>query len=121
MQMNLDTAIFYTKNISDIALFYQEIVGFKLESQNGDYYVSFLFPNGARLGIKKADQARELPGAQTIIVSVESNIEDLYKQIQSKNIPIYEELTTQEWGKNFAILDPDKNKVEFYEKPQEVL
>jgi len=114
--MNLDTAIFYTKSISEIVRFYQNVLGLKLEDQNGDYYASFMFPNGSKLGIKKADKERELTGAQTVVISIGSDIEGLYKTMQDKNIPIYKELTTQDWGKNFAILDPDKNKVEFVER-----
>lgn len=117
--MNLDTSIFYTKNIPVIVTFYKDVLGFDLEVQNGDYYASFLFPNGAKLGIKKADKDRELPGAQTVIISVESTIEQLYTTLRKKNVPIYKELTTQDWGKNFAILDPDQNKVEFVERHQE--
>lgn len=117
--MNLDTSIFYTADIPNVVRFYKDILGLHLEGQNGDYYASFLFPNGAKLGIKKADKERETPGAQTIILSIESGIEELYKDVRTKSIPIYKELTTQEWGKNFAILDPDKNKVEFVERPLE--
>ena len=115
--MNLDTAIFYTNNISKVTKFYQNVLGFNLEYQDGDRYVSFIFPNGTKLGIKKKDKERELPGAQTAIVSMESGIEDWYGSLIQKNLPICKELTTQEWGKNFSVLDPDKNKVEFVERP----
>ena len=114
--MNFDTAIFYTNNIEAITLFYKEVMGFALEYQNGTRYVSFVFPNGAKLGIKQKDKEREIPGAQTIIISIESDIDRLYKKLQEQSIPVYKELTSQEWGKNFAILDPDKNKVEFVER-----
>ncbi len=115
--MNLDTAVFYTNNISKITEFYRDVLDFNLEYQDSNRYVSFIFPSGAKLGIKKKDKERESPGAQTVIISVESNIEALYKTLRDKKITIYKELTAQEWGKNFAILDPDKNKVEFVERP----
>ena len=115
--MNLDSTIFYTNDVGNITQFYRDVLGFKLEYQNDNRYVSFVFPNGTKLGIKKKDKERELPGAQTVIISMESGIENWYKMLQKKDISVYKELTTQEWGKNFAILDPDKNKVEFVEKP----
>jgi len=114
--MNLDTAIFYTEDIQNIVLFYKNVLNFKVEYQDGDRYVSFIFPNGAKLGIKKKDKERELPGAQTVIISIEGGIEVFYKSLKDKNTTIYKELTTQAWGKNFSILDPDKNKVEFVEQ-----
>jgi uncharacterized glyoxalase superfamily protein PhnB len=75
--------------------------------------VSFIFPNGAKLGIKKADAEREIPGAQTVIIRVD-DVEDLYESLLTK-VEIYKDLTEQDWGTNFAILDSDKNKVEFVE------
>ena len=115
--MNIDTVVFYTNSISKITKFYRDILGFNLEYQDGDRYVSFVFPNGVKLGIKKKEKERELPGTQTVIISTKSGIEDCYESLQQKNIPIYKELATQEWGKNFSVLDPDKNKVEFVERP----
>ncbi|MFA6436860.1 MAG: glyoxalase superfamily protein [Candidatus Paceibacterota bacterium] len=114
--MNLETAVFYTDNINKITEFYRDIFGFNLEYQDGDKYVSFIFSNGAKLGIKKKDKERELPGAQTVIISMESGIENWYELLQQKNVQIYKELTIQKWGKNFSVLDPDKNKVEFVER-----
>jgi len=114
--MKLDSAVFYSNDIKKAVSFYKDILGFVVEYQQGDKYVSFIFPNGAKLGIKKKDKERESPGAQTVIISMESGIEGWYELLQQKNVPIYKELVVQDWGKNFAILDPDKNKVEFVEK-----
>jgi len=118
--MNLDTAVFYTNDIDKIIKFYRDTLGFNLEYQDSDRYVSFIFSNGVKLGIKKKDKERELPGAQTVILSMESGIEVWYESLKQKNIPIYKELTIQKWGKNFSALDPDKNKVEFVERSAEV-
>lgn len=114
--MNLDSAVFYTNDINQIVAFYRETLGFTVEYIQSDTYVSFIFPNGARLGIKKKVEDREIPGAQTVFIAVESNIEDLYQSCIHKKLFIYKELVIQEWGKNFSILDPDKNKVQFVEK-----
>ncbi len=115
--MKLDSAVFYSNDIERAVLFYRDALGFSLEYQQGDRYVSFIFPNDARLGIKKKVEERELPGAQTVFISCENGIEQLYKSLKQKNIPILKELIAQDWGKNFSILDPDGNKVQFVEKP----
>lgn len=114
--MNLDSAVFYTNDIEKAMKFYRDIIGFTIEYQQGDKYISFIFSNNARLGIKKKVEERELPGAQTIFISLEKGIENLYEDLKQKGVPIYKELVVQDWGKNFSILDPDKNKVQFVEK-----
>lgn len=116
--MNLDSAVFYTNDINTIVAFYRDTLGFTVEYIQSDKYVSFIFPNGARLGIKKKIEEREIPGAQTVFIAVDSDIEKLYRSFQEKQLPIYKELTVQEWGKNFSILDPDANKIQFVEKPK---
>jgi hypothetical protein len=35
--------------------------------------------------------------------------------MREKNISFYKELADEGWGRNFAILDPDGNKIEFTE------
>lgn len=114
--MNLDSAVFYSNDIRKVIEFYKDILGFDIEYQQENKYVSFIFPNNARLGIKKKAEERELPGAQTVFISLEKDIENLYKKLKQKNVPIYKELIVQDWGKNFSILDPDKNKIQFVEK-----
>lgn len=114
--MNLDSAVFYSNDIEKVISFYRDILGFTIEYQQGDKYVSFIFPNDARLGIKKKKEERELPGAQTVFISLEQGIEKLYENLIQKKVQILKELIVQDWGKNFSILDPDKNKIQFVEK-----
>jgi catechol 2,3-dioxygenase-like lactoylglutathione lyase family enzyme len=119
--MQLDSAVFYTNDIEKVVRFYVDVLGFKVEYQQGDKYVSFIFPNNARLGIKKKVEEREHPGAQTVFVSVETGLEEFYNNLKQKSVSIYKELVTQDWGKNFSILDPDGNKVQFVEKANKTL
>jgi len=58
MHMNLDSAVFYTNDIERAVQFYRDILGFTIEYQQGEKYVSFIFPNNARLGIKKKVEER---------------------------------------------------------------
>lgn len=116
--MNIDSAVFYSNDIEKVILFYREIVGLELEYQQGDKYVSFLFTNGVRLGIKRAIEEREIPGAQTGFIATD-DIEELYSKLQKENVEIIKELQYNEgFGQNFSILDPDKNKVQFVKRDQ---
>jgi predicted enzyme related to lactoylglutathione lyase len=113
--MKLDSAVFYTNDLEAVATFYAETLGFKEEYRQGDKYISFIFPNDARLGIKKAVEERESPGAQAVFIEVE-NIQELFKQLKAKKLVFLKDLVEQEWGSNFSIADPDGNKVQFVQK-----
>jgi len=73
--MNFDSAVFYTNDLGKVLDFYKDILGITLEFKDEERYLSFIFPNGARLGIKRKTTDREIPGAQTVIFSVEKDIE----------------------------------------------
>lgn len=114
--MNIDSAVFYSSDINRVVDFYKNMVGLELEYQQSDTYVSFLFANGVRLGIKRAVEEREIPGAQTVFI-VTDDIEVLYTKLQKENAEIIKELQhTEGFGQNFSILDPDKNKVQFVKR-----
>ncbi len=114
--IDLHSAILYSKDIKKIVDFYQNKLGLELEYNENDYFVSFIFPSGGRLGIRQEKGEREKAGHQTVFLRVE-NIDDYYKKIsQSGEYNIYRKLEKHSWGKAFAILDPDHNKVEFIEK-----
>ncbi len=112
--MNLDSAVFYSHDILKIIPFYTETLGFKLEKQD-ERFVSFIFPDGARLGIKNQTEDREIPGHQTVFITID-NIDELFTKLTAKNVEIYKELRDHPWGKEFSILDPDKNKVLFLDR-----
>jgi predicted enzyme related to lactoylglutathione lyase len=114
--MNLDSAVFYSNDIALVTKFYQTVLGFTLEYRQDDTFVSFIFPNGVRLGIKKKVEEREVPGAQTVFIAVDQDVQKLYEKLSAQGVEIYKKLTNQAWGLNFSILDPDKNKVQFVQK-----
>lgn len=116
IDMKLDSAVFYSNDIGRVIRFYRDIIGLELEYRQADTYVSFLFSNGARLGVKRAVEEREVPGAQTVFVAIE-DIDNFYLEIKSKGAHIIKELQHKDgFGKNFSILDSDKNKVQFMER-----
>jgi predicted enzyme related to lactoylglutathione lyase len=113
--MDLDSAVFYTNDIDKIIDYYISKLSLKLEYSTPGRFASFIFPNGARLSIKKAIEEREIPGAQSVFIAV-TGIEDLYKEIKEKGLEIRKELTYKDYGIEFDILDLDKNKVVFIQR-----
>jgi catechol 2,3-dioxygenase-like lactoylglutathione lyase family enzyme len=109
--MKLHSAIFYTHNIDAVEEFYTHMLGLELDYRSGDMFISFLFPNGIKLGIKKAVEEREIPGSQTIFIEVE-NIKEWYRRAQDNGWTILKQLVEENWATNFSILDPDKNKIQ---------
>ncbi len=110
--MNLHSAVFYSNNINALEDFYINKLGFVLEKRAGDKFISFIFSNGARLGIKKAVEEREIPGKQTVFIEVETVVE-MFKKAQEQGLNILKPLTQEPWALEFSVLDPDGNKIEF--------
>lgn len=111
--MDLDSAILYTNDINNIRKFYEEVVGLTVEYQDGDHYVSFIFPNGAKLGINKSILTeREKPGGQTVFIRTQ-DIKAQKEKYEKLGYNFYEPYEEHYWGRYFAILDPDGNKIGF--------
>lgn len=111
--MDLDSAILYTHDIAKIRKFYEDIVGLKFLYQDEDRYVAFIFPNGAKLGINKSVLTdREKPGGQTVFIRVD-DMAACRAKYESLGYDFYEPYTEFAWGKYFAVLDPDGNKIGF--------
>lgn len=113
--MKLHSAVFYSKDLTPLEEFYVDFLGAKIERETAGKFVSFMFENGCRLGIKVGDKPREIGGHGTIFVEV-PDIGSWYKKSVSSNRAIYKHLIVQPWGKSFSILDADGNKVEFLEE-----
>jgi len=111
----LDSVIFYTNDIDRVVDYYTNVIGLRLEYRSGDKYASFLFDNNVRLGIKKAVEEREVPGAQTFFLAVE-DAEAEFKKAQGKGLSIRKQLVKEPWAIEFSVLDPDGNKIEFVQK-----
>lgn len=113
--MKLDSAILYTNDIEAITNYYLDKIGLKLDYRQGDKYVSFMFDNGVRLGIKKMSEPRETPGSQTVFIAVD-DAQSVYELVKQKQLNIYKELVDQPWGIEFSVLDPDGNKIHFLQR-----
>jgi predicted enzyme related to lactoylglutathione lyase len=108
----LDAVVFYTNDVDVAINFYTHQIGIELAYRNGNEYASLVFQNGIKLGIKKAVENREIPGAQTLIIAVK-DAKGCYKDAQEKGLNIYKELVEEPWALEFSILDPDGNKIEY--------
>ncbi len=113
--MLFDSAIFFTRDLDRIVSFYRDELGFELEYLQENRFASFTFANGVHLGIKVPTEEREIPGHQTIFISVPdpAGLEQAFKD---KGIAISHPLRDQDWATHFSILDPDENKVLFCKK-----
>lgn len=113
--VDLDGAVFYSKDIDKITDFYTSKLDFKVFDRQGNHFVSFSFPNGGKLGIRAEKGERETAGHQTAFISV-CNIEKKFKECQELGLNIIKPITIHDWGTAFEILDPDNNKIEFIER-----
>lgn len=113
--MDLDSAVLYSHNIEKIIPFYRDVLGFKVEYHQAGRFVSFIFPNGARLGIKTKTRDRELPGHQTVFIKVD-DIDAKYEELKNKNVKFFTEPTEYPWGKEFSVLDEDDNRLLFIKR-----
>lgn len=110
--MKLSYGIFYTKDLAKAKAFYTDKIGLELVYQD----IKFIsFKIGEQLlGIKIQEISREIPGHQTIIIETD-NLDDLYEKFNERRVMIFSVLKDDSWGRNFSILDPDGNRVEFYQ------
>jgi predicted enzyme related to lactoylglutathione lyase len=110
--VKLHSAVFYSTNLEPLKEFYVDFLSAKIERETKGKFISFLFENDCRLGIKVGDKEREVGGHGTIFVQV-PDIETWYQKAIDTHKNIYKQLVVQPWGKSFSILDGDGNKVEF--------
>lgn len=110
--MNLYSAVFYTRDISAAEVFYSGKLGFKVEYRSADSFISFVFENSGRLGIKKQVEPREIPGHQTVFIEVD-DIEGKLEKLKNLGLTIEKDLSREKWATEFSILDPDGNKILF--------
>ncbi len=113
--MIVHSCVFYTADISRVKEFYTKVMNLKIERENEDY-ISFLLDNDVRIGIKKGGtKEREIGGHGTVFIKVDK-IDEFYRDMKSKEVGFYKDLTVQPWATSFSILDPDGNKIEFVDK-----
>lgn len=110
--MKLAYAILYTADLNRAVSYYRESLDLRV-IEISDAFASLSLDN-CILGIKVSSEPREVPGAQTVILS-SAKIQALYERVLGSGGDLVTPMNNAEWGRNFAIADPDGNKVEFVE------
>jgi catechol 2,3-dioxygenase-like lactoylglutathione lyase family enzyme len=112
--MKIAYVVFYSADLPRAVEFYKRVFQLRVVEDTPNFVGLEL--EGGLLGIKARSEPREIPGSQTLIVGCR-NLEEQYARCSREAVNICKELTTEAWGRNFAILDPDGNKVELMDDP----
>lgn len=112
---------FIVKDIAKSVEFYSELLGFGVDYLSGsppNYAVVFRDEVYIHLCIEKASGYKIGPGGAFIVVN---GVDEIWKNIQNKNIEIISPLANQDYGVNvhfkvFTIYDLDQNVLRIGEK-----
>lgn len=110
--MKIQYAILYTSDIAKVRSFYSTLLK-EQPVEDLEHFIGFAL-GGPMLGIKLSSEPREQPGCQTVIITCQ-NAEEMLAECRAVGARIVQDIRVEEWGRNFSILDPDGNKVEFVE------
>lgn len=110
--IKLQYVVFYTSDIGRARAFYEDLLGYVPIEDVGSF-IGFVIGD-ALLGIKSASEPRERPGCQTMIIGC-SDLDAWWNKCAQFEAMVSSPIVSEDWGRNFAILDPDGNKVEFVE------
>jgi len=112
--MKLNAGII-THKLSETKAFYTQTLGFGITFEN-DWYVLLHTPNGQHeISFLQAGHPSQQPlfqpafNGQGAYVTLEvDKVDDVYKQLKAKQIPIAIDLRDEPWGdRHFAIVDPN--------------
>lgn len=126
--MKLNAGII-THKLAESKAFYAEVLGFGVTFEN-DFYVLMHTPNHeAEFSFLLPDHPSQQPlfqppfGGKGVYLTIEvEDVDRLYEEVRSKNIPIAIELRDEPWGdRHFAIVDPNGVGIDLvrYRAPQE--
>ena len=112
MLTKLELPILYTQDIEKAKKFYLDVLGFKIDSDSGNF-VSLVLGD-TKIALNVADKPNKFPGHQTIILKSD-NIENDHQELKDKGVVIELALTDPGYGKTFIFRDLDGNKIEVIE------
>lgn len=111
--MKLKNTIVYVKSMPRAAEFYQKL-GFSV-AQNSGKIISFVTDNPDQyFSVMEFRNSKRKPGMQLCTLMI-NNLEGFYKKCKLLGIPFEQDLDDNGFGKVFAIVDPDGNRIEFME------
>lgn len=92
--------------------FYTETLGFKIVEDQGEYVKLQIGETGdVFLALNSQHRDFQVVGKQTILVHSD-NIEEDYQKLTKAGVKVFDELSTQPWGKYFAFEDVDGNHID---------
>ncbi|ATA73087.1 MULTISPECIES: VOC family protein [Capnocytophaga] len=112
--MKLNAGII-TEKLADAKAFYTEILNFGVSFEN-EFYLLLHTPNQeAEISFLLPNHPSQQPifqkpfQNQGVYLTIEvENVDEVYKELKNKNIPIEIELRNEPWGdRHFAIKDPN--------------
>ncbi|CEN51796.1 VOC family protein [Capnocytophaga canis] len=125
--MKLNAGII-TKKLAETKAFYTEILNFGVSFEN-EFYLLLHTPNQeAEISFLLPNHPSQQPifqkpfQNQGVYLTIEvENVDEVYKELKNKNIPIEIELRNEPWGdRHFAIKDPNGIGIDIvtYTKPE---
>lgn len=102
MLTKLELPILYTQDIDKAKKFYLDVLGFKLDTDSGNF-VSLILGD-TKIALNVADKPNKFPGHQTIILKSD-NIEKDHGDLKSKGVVIELALADLGYGKTFIFRD----------------
>lgn len=115
MFIGIKSAVFYVSDINKAKDFYTNILNFKIVEDQGHYVTLQIgTDNNINLALNSQHRSFQIAGKQTISVTC-TNIDNLYQVLTKKGVKIFDKLTTQPWGRYFAIEDIDGNHIDITE------
>lgn len=113
---HLGSVIIAVSDLQKSLKFYHEIIGLPIKN-NRENWVE-LAKEGASVILHPANRPINTGTSieNGIVVGlVVGDIDSAVKELRSKNVPVYREITSHKAGKNCIVLDPDKYMVSLFE------
>ncbi|MTI30820.1 glyoxalase [Cytophagales bacterium RKSG123] len=126
--MKLNAGII-TEKLQESKDFYIKVLGFGVTFENEFYILMHTPDKSGEISFLKPDHPSQRPifqpsfGGKGVYLTIEvENVDEIYRQIKAKNIPIAFGLRDEVWGdRHFAIVDPNGVGIDIvtYAKPVE--
>ncbi len=127
-KMKLNAGII-TEKLQETKKFYREVLDFEVRFENEFYLLLHTHNNSAEISFLQPNHPSQKPifqpafNGKGVYLTIEvENVDEVYKQLKGKNIPIEIEIRDEPWGdRHFAIKDPNGIGIDIvtYTKPEE--
>ncbi|HEX6469925.1 MAG TPA: VOC family protein [Streptosporangiaceae bacterium] len=105
--------ILYVSNMAIARAFYENLLGFSMVDDSGDFVELQL--GNSKLALNAATDDTKRPGFQTILI--DSDDIDADYALLRDSVSIEMPLEVTDYGKTFIFRDPDGNKLEIVQEP----